>query len=193
VPIPVPRTQEFVNMLGPAGKTTIEWLTNRNFEYGYEYQSIGDKVMRTIETSIPYYGTGKRLASAVGFDVDRERRVSNLFGILAGTPYGITTITEKTINSSAFNRQINLSTQAKQAAMDAGIDYEWLQTRIKKGDSLRELMLKISMGQGNATKIAMGKQMQDYMDKLEGKTKKKEKDYRDIVGGLRTGKLATGY
>jgi len=189
----VPRTSEFVNMLGPAGKTTIEWLTNRNFEFGYEYQSLGDKIMKTIQNDIPYYGTGKRLASALGFDVDRERRVSNLFGLLAGTPYGITTITEKSLNSAAFNRQLALSKQAKQAAMDAGVDYEWLQERIKKGDSLYDLMMKISLGQGNATKIAMGKQLEEYMDKIQGKSKKKDKDYRSIVGGLTSGRLETGY
>ena len=192
VPIPVPRTQEFVNMLGPVGKTTIEWMTNRNFEFGYEYASLGDKVMQTIQNTIPYYGTGKRLASAVGFDVDKERRLSNLYGLLIGTPYGITTITEKTINSAAFNRQIELSKQAKQAAMDAGIDYEWLQERIKKGDSLKDIHLQILTGKGNATLRAAGKKLNDYQDLISGKKKKKEKDYRAIVGGLTRGETVIG-
>lgn len=186
VPFPVPRTDEFVNMLGPAGKTAIEWMTNRNFTFGYEYESIGDKVWQTVQNTVPYVGTGKRLASAVGFDVDRERRMSNLFGILAGAPYGLTTITEKTINGAAFNRQMALSAEVKRAAAEAGVDVEWLQKRIKAGDSLLTLAMKVSAGQGNAATISLGKQLKEYTDRIEGKTKKQDKDYRAIVGALRS-------
>ena len=193
VPIPVPRTSEYVNMLGPVGKTTIEWLTNRNYELGYEYKSLGDKVIKTIENNIPYVGIGRRAASAVGYDVDKEKRMSNLFGLLVGTPYGITTITEKSLNSAAYSRQAALSQQVKQAAADAGVDPEWLQKRIKAGDSLTDLRTKIIFGQGSATKIAIGTQMKDFMDKLEGKESKKKKDYGNIVRGLQTGKTLTGY
>jgi hypothetical protein len=192
VPFPVPRTEEFVSMLGPVGKTTIEWITNRNFEFGYEYTSLGDKVMSTIQTTIPYYGTGKRLASAVGFDVDKERRMSNLYGLLLGTPYGITTITEKSVKGAAFNRKVELSRQAKQAALDAGVDYEWLQDRIKKGDSLRDIHMKILTGQGDATLRAAGKKLSDYEDMISGKKKKKEKDYKAIVSGLARGETVLG-
>lgn len=193
IPFPVPRTREFVNMLGPVGKTTIEWLTNRNFEYGYEYSSIGDKLRKTVENNVPYLNTGRRFASTVGFDVDRERRISNMFGLLVGTPYGLTVLNEKTINSAAFGRQMELSAQAKKAAADAGIDYKWLQTRIKKGDSLQDLVIRISKGEGNAVRLATGKQITEFIEELEGKQKKQKRDYGAVSEGLRTGKLITGF
>jgi hypothetical protein len=184
VPFPIFRQDELGSMLGPAGKTAIEWITNRNFQYGYEYADIGDKIIKTIQQSVPYVGTGKKVLSGVAGIGDRERRVSNLIGILAGTPYGATTITEKTLSGTAYGQNMKLSQQLKDAAAEAGVDYEWLRKELTKGTSLRSLTMKIGAGQGDIQTIALRKRFDSF---LKGGSTKDDKDYNAILRDLRAG------
>lgn len=183
VPYPVPRVSELVNMLGPAPKTLTELITQRNFEYGYEYEGPVDLLKGQVRNLIPYAGTAQRVASGVGFG-QQERRWTNLLNFLVGAPYGTTTFTEKQLRSGAIRKSRAESEQLNLAAAEAGVDVKWLRKEINKGTTTQELRTKIVLGEGKITQIEMEKRMKKYFG---GESEVRE-DYNEILQGLRRGR-----
>jgi hypothetical protein len=181
------RTSEAINLVGPSVKTPIELLTQRNFQYGREYENFGEALKEQGGQLIPQWQLIKRTLSASGMNVDRERRVSNLFQLLVGAPYGMTTYTEKTLRGATYSQNIALSKQVRKAAEEAGVDVKWLRNEIAAGTPTHLLAIKISMGMGNAERIRLANRIQGR-DVTRGRL-----DYNDILRGLEKGQLRTGY
>jgi hypothetical protein len=184
VPYPFPRVSEIVNMLGPAPKTMTELITQRNFEYGYEYENVGDLLKGQVRNLVPYAGTAQRLASVAGIG-QQERKLTNLFNFLVGAPYGSTTFTEKQLMSGAIRKSRAESKQLNEAAAEAGVDIEWLRKELKKGTTVQELRTKIALGEGNITRIESQKRIDKYFGNNESEVRE---DYKDVLRGLRQGR-----
>jgi hypothetical protein len=195
IPVPVPRiTTGFGNALGPAVRTPMEFFTQRNFQYGYEYDSFSEFTSKQLESTIPYIGTFARAGSAVGLPVEKTpfidlsaqkgKQVSNLMQLLFGAPFGATMYNERTLKGVTYGRSKQLSKELNQAASDAGVDIDWLRDQLEKGVSPEALARKIESGQGDIDRVARRKKL----DELTGKTKKKKpKDYRDVMKELQRG------
>jgi hypothetical protein len=182
VPFPLPRTSELVNMLGPSVKTPIELFTQRNFERGYKYESTSDLLTKQFENIFPYYNTAKKILSASGLPVERQKRISNLYGVLLGAPYGMSTYDEKTLANAARSKATDVSAQLKKAAAEAGIDVEWLRKQVADGKNLNQISALIASGQGDMASIARNKKLKELMN-----PKKETMDYRSILGSLQSG------
>lgn len=180
-PFPVPRRSELAGMAGPAVKTPIEWMTNRNYQYGYEYESTGQKLLTTLKQTTPWATTIADILSVAGLNVEREKRMTNLFGLVFGTPYGATTIGEKQVSGAAYGRGIQLSKQLKEAAADAGVDYEWLREQLNTGISAKQLAYKIGAGQGDVEKVALRKRFESFTKKGNSK---QDRQYNQILRDL---------
>jgi hypothetical protein len=165
IPIPWPRRDAIISSLGPVVKSPIELVTNRNFELGYEYGSDMDLLQGQIRTVIPYYGTARRVLSALGLPVDRERQLSNLLNVLVGAPYGAATINEKALTRGARNAADEYNKQLRAAAADAGVDVEWLRKQLQRGTNLAQLTLMIGSGAGSVERIAEQKKRDKAMGK----------------------------
>jgi len=192
IPVIVPRMDEFVNLSGPAIKTPVEMLTSRNFDKGYEYNSTMEMLAAQGRNILPYIGTAKRLLTVSGLPIDKQKRVSTMINVLAGTPFGAAMITEKTLKGEAWQNSAQLSAQLKKAAVEAGVDYEWLTKEISSGKNLNQITAAIISGQGSIERQANLKKMKDFQDKMQGKNQDK-RNYRQILQGLQTGELMTGF
>jgi hypothetical protein len=131
-------------------------------------------------TLIPYYGTAKRLLSAAGLPVDREKRLVNLLNVLVGAPYGATLISEKSIGQGARQTSEKLNAQLRAAADDANVDIDWLRDKLNKNVPLPQLMAMISTGQGARERVEMKKKLEEFMKPPSGKS------YADVLGQLRS-------
>ena len=188
IPMLVPRRDEFISTLGPAVKTPVEFLTNRNFTFGYEYKSTSEMLIAQARNLLPYVGTGKRLLSAAGLPIEQERRISNLINVLLGTPYGVYTINEKALFGEAWRDSVALSAQLKRAAVEANVDFEWLSKELSKGRTLDQLIALIISGQGSLDQQGLLQMIKDAQKATKGESQ----NYARILQGLQTGQLYTG-
>jgi hypothetical protein len=182
IPLMVPRQSEIAGMIGPVGKTLTEFLTNRNYEYGYEYTSTSDLLLNQAQNIFPYYGTAKRLLSVGGLGA-REKRISNLYNVLIGAGLGMSTFDEKQLRRGSMTNSIEVAAQFKKAAAEAGIDAEWLRDQLKKGRNLNQITNDILMGRGDLERVAREKAKKE---KAKG-PKKMTAGYMDVLQGLRNG------
>jgi hypothetical protein len=187
IPVPIPRRNQLLNIAGPVVRTPMEFFTNRNFQYGYEYESFGELASKQLEGTIPYIGTIARAASAAGLpvektpflDLSREkgRQVSNFMQLMFGAPYGATMITERTIKSAARSQGMDSYELLDRAAAASGVDVEWLRKQINSGVSSAELTNKILSGEGNAALIKLQKI-------ASGEIEDKRRDYFGTIRSL---------
>lgn len=188
IPVILPRKDEFFNTLGPAIKSPVEVLTNRNFTLGYEYKSTADMLLAQGRNIFPYAGTAKRLLSAAGLPIEKEKRVSNLINVILGTPFGATTITEKSLYGEAWRDSMSLAAQLKKASVEAGVDYEWLVKQLGKGMTLDQVVALILSGQGSIETVSI----QNIIKEAQKAKKGESTDYAAVLRGLQTGQLLTG-
>jgi hypothetical protein len=182
IPMITPRVREVANMLGPSVKTPIELLTQRNFQYGREYDNFFQSVTGQANQLVPQWMLVKRTLSAAGLPIEKERQVSNLFQLMIGAPYGMTTFTEDSLRGAAFSRNFKLNKQIRQAADDAGVDVEWLRKEISSGTPVNVLAAKVSMGFGNVEYLNLQKRLQGR-DVSRGTT-----DYEQMLRDLGRGR-----
>lgn len=178
------RGNEVVNMVGPNLKAPIEVFTGRNFQYGNKFESSSDMIEELGSTLVPQFNIGRNIASAAGI-YKPEKQESSLWNLLLGSPVGATTITEKTLNAAAINKNRDLSKQLKQAADKAGVDVDWLRDQVKKGFKPEQIMRRIMMGYGNKDRIALMRSITEEP--------KQTRDYLAVLTGLSEGRIVTGY
>lgn len=160
IPVVVPRSSELVNVTGPTVKTPIELLTQRSFQYGREYDTFYDSLTAQGKQLVPQWMLVKRTLSAAGLPVEQERQVSNLFQLLIGAPYGMTTFTEDTLRGTAMSRNIKLNKQIRAAAAEANVDVEWLRKEVSSGTPPAVLAAKVAMGLGDVKRLELQKRLQ---------------------------------
>ena len=197
IPVPMVRLTSVAGALGP-GVAPLEFIAGRSFDTGQQFETLGERLNWGLRTFVPQYGTAQRLVSAAtipftlaGKDLSgtpllrSQEGMSNLFNFLAGSPYGMATLTEKQIGFGAMAQSQNLAGQLAQLAAEANVDLDWLRKEIRKGTSLSELKMKIATGQGNASLIRMNKQ-------FEPATAPK-RDYNQLLQSLGAGGYEAGY
>ena len=197
IPVPLPRLRETAQMLGPA-VTPLEFITNTNFDTGQQFRTTEDKITQMGRSLVPYIGTAQRIVSGLtipatlaGADlsgvpfIQAERNMTNLFNLLVGSPYGATTLTEKTVTGGLIQTSIANAKQLRQAAGEAKVDVDWLRKQIRKGVTLSELRMKIARGEGNIDTL----ERQKKLELLTGKTKGPDKDYAQVLSQFRAGRF----
>jgi hypothetical protein len=204
-PVVMPRIREAGSMLGPA-VSPIEFLTGVNFDTGQKFKSNEEMVWQMSRSLIPYIGTAGRIVSAgtipftaAGMDltvggegfgakvinqfVAPEKAQANLFNFLVGVPYGVSTITEKSLTGGLIEEGKAQSAQLKKLADEADVDYEWLRKQIKDGSSVTQLRTKIAMGQGKKAKVERER---------EARSTGPSRDYVSFIRSIQSGK-GTGF
>jgi hypothetical protein len=187
LPIIMPRRTELVNIASPLIKSPIEVLTGRNFEYGRAYDSTGNMLQDQFSNWVPQVGIITKGLSAAGLPVQEDRRASNFWQLLGGSPLGATTYTERTLRGAAISKSRDLSSQMKKAAEEAGVDIDWLRSKIRSGATPEQISRMILLGYGNKDRLAL-------LESLSGGDKKESaRNYDAVLQGLREGRTVTGY
>lgn len=166
----------------------MEFFTQRNFQYGYEYDSFAEFTAKQTESLVPYIGTFAKIGSAAGLPVEKTpvldlssqkgRQVSNLMQLLFGAPFGATMYNERTLKGVAYGRSKQLNEDLKKAAADAGVDIDWLRKQLQSGVSAEVIANRIASGQGDLERNARRKKLEQMA--------KKDKDYTAVLRDLRS-------
>lgn len=197
IPVPMPRASTIAGAFGPA-VAPLEFIAGRSFDTGQTFDTAEEKLNWGLRTLVPYYGTAQRIAEAAtvpltlaGVDlsgvpiIDQQKGMASLFNFLAGSPYGVRTLTERDIAYGLRAQSENLNAQLAQLAAEANVDLDWLRKEIRKGTSLASLRIKIAMGEGNATMRALEKQYETV--------KPPSRDYNALLQSLSRGGYQSGY
>lgn len=197
IPVPMVRASTVAGALGP-GVAPLEFIAGRSFDTGQTFDTPQERLNWGLRTLVPYYGTAQRIAEAAtvpltlaGVDlsgvpiIDQQKGMASLFNFLAGSPYGVRTLTERDIAYGLRAQSENLNAQLARLAAQANVDLEWLRKEIRKGTSLSTLRIKIAMGEGNATTIALQKQYETE--------KAPTRDYNALLQSLSRGGYESGY
>lgn len=205
IPVPSISLQEASELLGPA-ITPLEFITQTNFDTGQSFRSNEEMVWQLSRSAIPYIGTAGRIVSAgtipftaaglnltVGGDsfgarvvnqfVAPDRNVSNLFNFLLGAPYGVTTLTERTLTGGIIQEGKVQSAQLRKLADEADVDVNWLREKIRSGATINELRFMIARGEGKKATVERER---------EARSTGPSRDYVSFVRSLQTGK-GTGF
>ena len=192
-------------MLGPV-VSPLEFVTGVNFDTGQQFRSNEEMVWQMSRSLIPYIGTAGRVVSAgtipltaAGLDltvggegfgarvinqfVAPEKAQANLYNFLIGAPYGVSTITEKSLTYGIIEEGKAQSARLKELADDADVDVEWLRKQIKDGTSITQLRMKIAMGQGKKAKVERER---------EARSTGPSRDYVTFLESIQTGR-GTGF
>lgn len=205
IPVIVPRGRETASMLGPA-VSPLELITGVNFDTGQKFQTTEDMVWQMSRSLIPYVGTAGRIVSAgtipltaAGMDltvggegvgakiinqfVAPEKSVVNLFNFLVGAPYGMSTITEKSLSYGLIEEGRAQSAQLKKLADEADVDYQWLREKIRGGATIPQLRMMIASGQGKKARVERER---------EAKATGPSGDYLTLLKSIQSGR-GTGF
>jgi hypothetical protein len=197
IPVPMPRLKTLAGALGP-GVAPLEFISGRSFDTGQEFDTLEERLNWGLRTLVPYYGTAQRIGEAAtvpftlaGADLsglpilDQQKGMSSLINFLAGSPYGVASLNERQLSYGIRSQTENLNEQLARLAGEAGVDLDWLRKEIRKGTSVQDLRMKIAMGQGNASMLALNKQFEDV--------KAPSRDYNQLLKSLGAGGYESGY
>jgi hypothetical protein len=206
MPVVGPRTGELAESLGPI-VSPLEFITNTDFASGQQFGSRSEAAVELAQTLVPYGGMISRVLGGaatvvpeieninkipgigmLGIDVRAEKGRSDLYNFLLGGPFSATTLTERSVTAGAIQTSKAYNEQLRKLAAESNVDIDWLRSELKKGTTVPQLKAKIAMGQGNPAMLKL-------QEKMQGAPKKRAsaRDYREVLQGLGSGGLQTGY